>query len=259
MVMNMFKKKDRDRKTFNDEPSDDEPIIELTDEVKIQPEENHKAPFPKTDDVGPPKADLDPSSGDDENFIVFEENEKSSPEENPFTEEDEIDFFAEDDIGVEDDEVIAMPSELSPTFDENGEEIDMLPDSEFEREDGVEIKPGTESDNDDNETDDDIIEIMEFDRHYPDDDDVLENTGISDPSVPEEEDFLEFSDDLGEGPQEEAQMADEDFLDLFGAGSNGLDHRCHSKAMIGSSIELTDHGESFLMISFRSGLSNSHR
>ena len=211
----MFKKKDRDRKTVKDEPSDDESIIELTDEVEIQPEETHKAPSSKTGDLGLPKADIDPSIGDDENIIVFEENEKSSLEEDPFTEEDEIDFFADDDEGIEDDEVIAMPSELSPTFGEDGEEIDMLPGSEFEREEGAEIKPGTTSDNDDNETDDDIIEILEFDRHYPDDDDVLENTGILDPSVPEEEDFLEFSDDLEEGPQEEVEMEDEDFLDLF--------------------------------------------
>ena len=215
MVMTMFRKKDRDRKTVKDEPSDDESIIELTDEIKIQPEETHKAPSPKIDDKNPPKVETDPSIGDDENIIVFEENEKSSLEEDPFTEEDEIDFFAEDDEEVEDDEVIAMPSELSPTFGEDGEEIDMQLDSEFEREEGAEIKPGTESDNDDNETDDDIIEIMEFDRHYPDDDDVLEDTGILDPSVPEEEDFLEFSDDLEEGPQEAVEMEDEDFLDLF--------------------------------------------
>ena len=216
--MTMFKKKDRDRKTVKDEPSDDEPIIELTDEVEIQPEETHEPPSPKLDDIHPPKEETDSSIGDNEDIIFFEENEKSSLEEDPFTEEDEIDFFAEDDEGIEDDEVIAMPSELSPTFDEDGEEIDMLTDSEFEREKGAEIKPATKSGNDDNETDDDISEILEFDRHYLEDGDVLENTVILDPSVPKEEDFLEFSedpDDLEESMLEEVEMEDEDFLDLF--------------------------------------------
>ena len=213
----MFKKKDPDRKTVKDEPSDDDPIIELTNEVEIPPEENHKTQSPKTDDFNSPKADTDPPTGDDENIIVFEENEKSSFEDDPFNEEDEIDFFGEDDERIEDDEVIAMPSELSPTFGEGGEDIDMLPDSEFEHEESAEVIPVAESDNDDIESDDDIIEIMKFDRHYPDDDDVSEDTGLLDPSGPEDEDFLEFSDNDEDGPQAEEELADEDFLDLFDA------------------------------------------
>ena len=111
-----FKKKGPDRKVAKGELSDDDPIIELTDEVKIEPGEAHEAESSATDDSIPPKADADPSKGEDENLIVFEENEKSSLDDDPFTEDDEIDFFAEEDEPAEDDEIIAMPSGVSPTF-----------------------------------------------------------------------------------------------------------------------------------------------
>ena len=160
----MFKKKDPDRKTVKDDPSDDEPIIELTDEVKIQPGNNHKAESLTQNDLIAPKADTDASIGDDENIIVFEENEKSSFEDDPFTEDDEIDFFAEDDERIEDNEVIAIPSELSPTFGEDGEDIDLLSDSEFDQEERAEIISVAESDNDDIETEDDIeVEAVRID------------------------------------------------------------------------------------------------
>ena len=205
MVMTMFKKKDPDRKIAKDELSDDDPIIELTDEVKIEPEDDHKAASSTTDDYMPPKADPDPSSGEDENVIVFEENEDSSLEDDPFTEDDKLDFFAEDDERAEDDEIIAMPSDVSPPFGEDDGDIDMLSDPEFEHEENKDIIPTAELDNDQTETDDDIIEIVEFDRHYQDDEEVLEHAGLSAISGMGDEDFLELFDADEDGPPEDEE------------------------------------------------------
>ena len=200
--MNMFEKKDPDQKNVEDGFSDDDPIIELTDEIQIEPEEDRKPASPKTDDVIPSKVDKDPALGDDEGIIVFEENTKSSMLDDFFTnmdgdstaiiegdttdmtgddtrhnfddeieleyesDGDEIDFFTDDQELDADNDVIAMPSEASPTFGENDNDIDMLADIEFEREEGDGIIPMAELDNDDVETDDDIIEITEFDQHF---------------------------------------------------------------------------------------------
>ena len=201
----MFKKKDPDRKIAKDELSDDDPIIELTDEVKIESGEEHKAESSPTDDYIPPKADTDSSRGEDENFIVFEENENSSLEGDPFTEDDEIDFFAEDDELAEDDEIIAMPSGVSPTFGEENEDLDMLSDLEFEHEENEDIITSAELDNNQTETDDDIIEIVEFDRHYKDDDEVIEQAGLSNRSDPEAGEFLDLFDADEVGPSEDEE------------------------------------------------------
>jgi hypothetical protein len=203
--MTMFKKKDPDRKIAKDELSDDDPIIELTDEVKIEPGEAHKTGSSPTEDSLPPKADTDPSRGEDENLIVFEENENSSSEGNPFTEDDEIDFFAEEDELAEDDEIIAMPSGVSPTFGEENEDLDMLTDLEFEHEENKDIIPTAELDNDEIDTDDDIIEIIQFDRHY-EDDEVIEQAGPANRAAQEDGDFLELFDADEEGFPEDAEM-----------------------------------------------------
>jgi hypothetical protein len=207
MVKTMFfKKKDPDRKIAKDELSDDDPIIELTDEVKIEPAEEHKAESSPTDDYIPTKADTDPSRGEDENLIVFEENENSSLEGDPFTEDDEIDFFTEEDELAEDDEIIAMPSGVSPTFDEENEDLDMLSDLEFKHEENKDIIPPAELDNDEIDTDDDIIEIIEFDRHYDDDDEVIEQAGLSNRSAQEDGDFLDLFGADEEGSPEDEEM-----------------------------------------------------
>jgi len=70
--MTMIEKKDPNQKKIKDDFPDDDPIIELTDEVIIKPAEDRKAASPKTDDFIPPKVDKDPSTGDDEGFIIFE-------------------------------------------------------------------------------------------------------------------------------------------------------------------------------------------
>ena len=245
MVMNMIEKKDPDQKNVEDGFSDDDPIIELTDEILIEPEEDRKPASPKTDDVIPSKIDKDPALGDDEGIIVFEENTKSSMLDDFFTDmdgdspaiiegdttdmtgddtrynfddeieleydgdEDEIDFFTDDEDLDADNDVIAMPSEASPTFGKDANGIDMLADIEFEREEGDGIISLAELDNDDVETDDDIIEITEFDQHFSDDDDeTLAHAGLLDASDLNDEDFLELFDIEEEGPMDDEEMGE---------------------------------------------------
>jgi hypothetical protein len=240
----MIEKKDPDRKIVEDGFSDDDPIIELTDEILIEPEEDRKPASPKTDDVIPSKTDKDPALGDDEGIIVFENNAKSSMLDDFFTDmdgdspaiiegdttdmtgddtrynfddeieleydgdEDEIDFFTDDEDLDADNDVIAMPSEASPTFGKDVNGIDMLADIEFEREEGDGIISLAELDSDDVETDDDIIEITEFDQHFSDDDDdeTLALAGLLDASDLKDEDFLELFDIEEEGPMDDEEM-----------------------------------------------------
>ena len=237
----MIEKKDPHQKITEDDFFDDDPIIELTDEVIIKPEEHSKPASPKTDDFIPPKADQDLSfdDEDDEDVIVFDENANLLAQDDPFSEADgqitddaiemtgdetrnnfdddieieyendgeEIDFFTEDDGPSEDNSVIAMPSEGLPTLGEDDNGIDMLADIEFEREESEEIIPFDELDKVDLEPDDDIIEITEFDQHYSEDDDeVLEYAGHSDPSDLGDEDFLELFDIEEEGPMEDEEV-----------------------------------------------------
>ena len=243
MVMNMIEKKDPDQKNVEDGFSDDDPIIELTDEILIEPEEDRKPASPKTDEIIPSKVDKGPSLGDDEGVIVFENNAKSSMLDDFFTDvdgdstaiiegdttdmigddtrynfddeieleydgdEDELDFFSDDEELDADNDVIAMPSEASLTFGEDANSIDMLADIEFEREEGDGIMPLAELDNDDVETDDDIIEITEFDQHFSDDDDeTLAHAGLLDASDLKDEDFLELFDIEEEGPMDDEEM-----------------------------------------------------
>ena len=241
----MIEKKDPDRKIVEDGFSDDDPIIELTDEILIEPEKDRKPASPKTDDVIPSKIDKDPALGDDEGIIVFEENAKSSMLDDFFTDmdgdspaiiegdttdltgdetrynfddeieleydgdEDEIDFFTDDEDLDADNDVIAMPSEASPTFGKDVNGIDMLADIEFEREEGDGIISLAELDSDDVETDDDIIEITEFDQHFLDDDDeTLAHAGLLDASDLKDEDFLELFDIEEEGPMGDEEMGE---------------------------------------------------
>ena len=249
----MIEKKDPNEKNIEDDLFDDEPIIELTDEVIIKPEGDHKPASLKTDDFIPPKADQDLSfeDEDDEDVIVFDENANLLTQDDPFSEADgqitddaiemtgdetlnifnddieleyendgeEIDFFTEDDEPSEDDSVIAIPSEGLPTLGEDENGIDMLADIEFEREESDEIIPFDELDKVDVEPDDDIIEITEFDEHFLDDDDeTLEHAGHMDPSGLEDEDFLELFD-----IEEEDSMEDEEMRKLSESEENAVE------------------------------------
>jgi len=206
MVMNMIEKKDPDQKNVEDGFSDDDPIIELTDEIIAKPNDDRKPASQKKDDFIAPKVDKDPPIGDDEGMIVFEENADSSMLEYE-SDGEEIDFFTDDEEQAADGDISAMPSEPSPAFGEDDNGIDMLADIEFELEEGEGIIPLAELDNDDFETDDDIIEITEFDQHFSEDEDeTLAHAGLLDASGLKDEDFLELFDVEEEDPMEDEEM-----------------------------------------------------
>ncbi len=179
----MIEKKAPNQKIIADDFSDDDPIIELNDEVIINPAEDRKATAsPGIDNFIPENVDKNPSLGVDEGITVFEENAKSSLQNNPFTDTDGR--IADDNNNIE------MPADI-----------------EFECEEDEEIIPLAELDDDDVETDDDIIEITEFDQHFPDDhDETLAHAGLLDPSDLADKDFLELFDIKEEDPMEDEEM-----------------------------------------------------
>jgi hypothetical protein len=178
MVMTMIEKKDPDQKIVENDFSDDDPIIELTDEVIIKPEENAKSslqndPFTEPDGqiadddnrIGLTDKSKLESPGDDDVFIMDNGQDKMDGDSTGMINDDalemtggktrynldeeieleyesdgdEIDFFAEDDEKTGDNDVIAIPSEASPTFGEDDNGIDILADIELEREEGQEF------------------------------------------------------------------------------------------------------------------------
>ena len=164
--MTMIEKKDPNQKTIKDDFPDDDPIIELTDEVKIKPAS------PKTDDFMPPKVDKDLSFGNDGQDEV---------------EGDSIAIFDDDAIEMTgDDTQNNFDEEIEIEYQIDGDEIDFF--------------------SGDDEMAEDIIEITKFDQHFPDDDEVLEHAGLLDPSGLEDEDFLELFDIEEEGPMDDEEM-----------------------------------------------------
>jgi len=226
MVMTMIEKKDPNQKIVEDNFFDDDPIIELTDEVITNPEGNCKDTSPKTDDIISAKADEEPSLGDDEGNIVFEENEKLELRD---------DLFPEVDGQIADDNNrIGLTDKFGPESP-GDDDVFMLADIEFEREEGEEVISMAELDNDDVETDDGIIEITEFDQHFPDDDEVLEHAGLLDPSGLADADFLELFDIEEEGPMEDEEMRE--LMQKDSPASNAGDSPVVSPDQIDQAIE----------------------
>ncbi len=171
----MIEKKDPGQKIIEDESSDDDPIIDLTNEITSKPEEVRKPASAIDDEFRPPKVDKDP---------LFSDDEQS-----------------------EDHKVMGKSSEAASTFGQDDNGIDMPADIEFEHEVGQEFIPLAELDGDDAERDDDIIEIKEFDRHYQDDDEeTLEHASLLDPSDLEDKDFIELFDIEEEDPLEDEEI-----------------------------------------------------
>jgi hypothetical protein len=114
-----------------------------------------------------------------------------------------------------------MPSELTQTFDEDGDVKNKLPDIDNLHGTDEKMKPLAESQ--DNEVDslDGIIEITEFDQHFPEiDEESLQNA-----------DFLNTSD-----------LKDEDFLELFDIGDEDSEAEEDMK-MLGASEEEVEAAE----------------
>jgi hypothetical protein len=119
MVMNMIEKKDPHQKTITDDPSDDDDIIELTDEVITKPQENDRTAGPqKSANISAQTAKTESVSDDGDDIISL----KDTPETELSEDEDFIDLddpVADERIEIEEDEAIASAIEESLGADED--------------------------------------------------------------------------------------------------------------------------------------------
>jgi hypothetical protein len=119
MVMNMIEKKDPHQKTITDDPSDDDDIIELTDEVITKPQENDRTAGPqKSANISAQTAKTESVSDDGDDIISL----KDTPETELSEDEDFIDLddpIADERIEIEEDEAIASAIEESLGADED--------------------------------------------------------------------------------------------------------------------------------------------
>jgi hypothetical protein len=119
MVMNMIEKKDPHQKTITDDPSDDDDIIELTDEVITKPQENDRTAGPqKSANISAQTAKTESVSDDGDDIIDL----KDTPETELSEDEDFIDLddpVADERIEIEEDEAIASAIEESLGADED--------------------------------------------------------------------------------------------------------------------------------------------
>jgi len=105
-----------------------------------------------------------------------------------------------DDDSKADNRILALEDDETLEFEEEGGLlVDLEDTAEFEEDN--KIIPLNGSDVFDDEDEDDIVEITEFDQHYPiDTDNMLEKSGIVDTSGADEDDYLELlevEEDLG--------------------------------------------------------------
>jgi len=119
MVMNMIEKKDPHQKTITDDPSDDDDIIELTDEVITKPQENDRTASPqKSANISAQTAKTESVSDDGDDIIDL----KDTHETELWEDEDFIDLddpVADERIEIEEDEAIASAIEESLGADED--------------------------------------------------------------------------------------------------------------------------------------------
>ncbi len=144
MVMNMIEKKDPHQKTITDDPSDDDDIIELTDEVITKPQENDRTAGPqKSANISAQTAKTESVSDDGDDIIDLKDaHETELSEDEDFIDRD--DPVADERIAIEEDEAIASAIEESLGADED--ELD-----------AEKISPTDESDLESKEDDGEII------------------------------------------------------------------------------------------------------
>ena len=186
MVMNMIEKKDPHQKTITDDPSDDDDIIELTDEVITKPQENDRTAGPqKSANISAKTAKTESVSDDEDDIIDL----KDTPETELSEDEDFIDRddpVADERIAIEEDEAIASAIEESLGADED--ELD-----------AEKIRPTDESDLESQEDEGGIIlDTGDDDLAVPPDPDAAVMQKAEDVFDAEEEIELEYESDEDE-------------------------------------------------------------
>jgi len=241
VVVKMNDKKNPHQDFVNDRPSDDEEIIELTEEI-----------IPQTEKI--PTLELD------------EELLNAEPEDNLLS--DRNDLKTEHADAVDEDELIASAIEESLEFDADGELPDLASqlgidlDKEDEQENMAPLAEDLEIDEPGHEQEDsvisrenleqtaaahiedEIIEITEFDEYFPDDDDSAPDTGeVLELTDDQGDDFIELLD-----VEEEETAVDEKAADFEKRSTETMDDgidRFFSEA-IEDEIALTGDGSGSL-------------
>lgn len=247
----MIEKKDPHQKFNPEDLSDDDPIIELTEEV-VLPDKDSKAQTRRSNETLSAKAAEDQAFENDEDITDHEENGKENWHHNLFSETDhQVIDDGQDDVdenfadAVEDDSLEMagdqkqrdLEPEIELEYEDDGDEFDLSGmDGYFEDDDSIDIMEVSDleleedeedatpleelketpedelisladSDDDDDEIEEDIIEITEFDRHFSEDDeDLLAHAGMLDPSGLGDEDFLDLFELEDESPTESEEM-----------------------------------------------------
>ena len=108
------------------------------------------------------------------------------PEDTEVAPKDDLDLIALDANSQDDEQIVALEDDEPLEFeDDKGLLVDLEDVTELEDDDEIIPLEGS--------SDDDIVEITEFDQHYPaDGDNMLEKAGISDSADEEDDDFLEL-------------------------------------------------------------------
>ena len=186
MVMNMIEKKDPHQKTITDDPSDDDDIIELTDEVITKPQENDRTAGPqKSANISAQTAKTESLSDDGDDIIDLKDtHETELSEDEDFIDRD--DPVADERIEIEEDEAIASAIEESLGADED--ELD-----------AEKIRPTDESDLESQEDESGIIlDTGDDDLAAPSDPDAAVMQKAEDVFDAEEEIELEYESDEDE-------------------------------------------------------------
>jgi hypothetical protein len=234
----MIEKKDPHQKIFQDDLSDDDPIIELTEEVVLT-DKDRKAQTRKSDDFLSAKAAEDQALENDEDITAFEENEKVDWHRDLFSEtdhqaiDDGQDGVDENYAEAVEDDAAEMTGDQKPRdfedetefgYDNDSDEFDLSAmDGYAEDEGGIDIIEAGDFDLDEDEEDaaplEELIETPEDDlislADFEDDDDEIEEditeiTEFDRHFSEDEEDILAHA-----GMLDPSGLGDEDFLELF--------------------------------------------
>ena len=235
----MIEKKEPHQKAFQDDLSDDDPIIELTEEV-VLPDKDRKAQTRKSDDLLSAEAAEDRVLENDEDITAFVENEKAnwhhgglfSETDHQVTDDGQdggdeyyAEAFADDAAEMTgDQEPHDFEEETEFGYDNDSDEFDLSAmDGYDEDEGGIDIIEAGDFDLDGDEEDaapleevnetpeDDLISLADFgDDDDEFEEDITEITEFDRHFSEDDEDILAHA-----GMLDQSGLGDEDFLELF--------------------------------------------
>ena len=244
-MITMIDEKNPRQNSDNDDSSDDEVIIDLTEEIDTKPKEDNSifklTEEMDTDDPLSLVRDGEPKTDNDENLFSFDEIDESESaeddadraltariadaQEDPV--EDQLIASAMDySLGADQDDDREITEEFDLSADEDEEDIIDLDDTGREEENqnfaNLILADSKKSDQENEDTDEfpedvkEIIEITEFDQHIPADGEaLLKQSGMLDSTPEDENEFNQLFD-----VDKDSVSADEDIIELSESPQN---------------------------------------